>query len=200
MIREERAALVDALAGLPADSWDRRSLCPEWTVRDVVGHLIATARMTPVRFFTKMAGTGFKFHVMTARDSAAVTANRSPAELVDLYRAEIDARTSPPGPTMAMLGESIVHGEDIFRALGGYRPHPVAHVLAAADFFKGSDLLIGTKRRISGVTLRATDADWSTGTGPEVTGPAVALLLAMTGRDAALADLSGEGVAVLRGR
>jgi hypothetical protein len=50
------------------------------------------------------------------------------------------------------------------------------------------------------VTLRATDTDWSHGSGPEVTGPAIALVMAMTGRKAALDDLSGPGVDVLRSR
>jgi len=50
------------------------------------------------------------------------------------------------------------------------------------------------------VTLRATDADWSHGSGPEAAGPALSLLLAMTGRTAALDDLTGDGVAVLRSR
>jgi hypothetical protein len=47
---------------------------------------------------------------------------------------------------------------------------------------------------------RHHDADWRHGTGPEVSGPAIALVMAMTGRKAALDDLTGDGVAVLRER
>lgn len=47
---------------------------------------------------------------------------------------------------------------------------------------------------------RATDLDWSAGKGPEVTGAGEALAPAMTGRVVALADRSGDGVAVLGGR
>jgi hypothetical protein len=72
--------------------------------------------------------------------------------------------------------------------------------MRVADFYKGSNLIIGAKRRIDGVTLRATDADWSHGSGPEVSGPLLSLLMAMTGRKEALDDLSGDGVATLRGR
>jgi hypothetical protein len=93
-----------------------------------------------------------------------------------------------------------VHGEDVFRAVSGYRDHPVDRVIAVADFYKNSNLLIGAKRRITGVTLRATDTDWVHGAGPEVSGPAIALLLAMTGRKPPLDDLAGDGVAVLRER
>jgi hypothetical protein len=48
--------------------------------------------------------------------------------------------------------------------------------------------------------LKATDTEWSHGSGPEVAGPIVSLVLAMTGRKAALDDLSGDGVAELRSR
>jgi hypothetical protein len=80
------------------------------------------------------------------------------------------------------------------------REYPEEALTRVADFFKGSNLLIGAKRRIAGLTLRATDTGWTTGSGPEVTGPHLSLVLAMTGRSAALADLSGEGLATLRSR
>jgi hypothetical protein len=37
---------------------------------------------------------------------------------------------------VSWLGETIVHGEDVFRALGGYRDHPVAHLTAVADCYR----------------------------------------------------------------
>lgn len=60
--------------------------------------------------------------------------------------------------------------------------------------------LIGAKNRIAGVTLHATDTDWSHGSGPEVNGPLLSLVMAMTGRKVALNDLAGPGVEVLRSR
>ena len=48
--------------------------------------------------------------------------------------------------------------------------------------------------------LSATDTDWTHGDGPEVRGPMIALVMAMTGRPQVLDDLSGEGVATLRSR
>ena len=55
-------------------------------------------------------------------------------------------------------------------------------------------------KRIAGLRLQATDADWSTGDGPVVEGDTEHLLAAMTGRRQALASLTGEGVTVLQGR
>jgi hypothetical protein len=40
-----------------------------------------------------------------------------------------------------------------------------------ADFYAGSNMLIGAKNRITGLKLRATDAAWSHGDGPEAAGP-----------------------------
>jgi hypothetical protein len=93
-----------------------------------------------------------------------------------------------------------VHAEDIRRPLGIAHTYPVNDVTRIAAFYRGSNLLIGGKRRAAGLTLRATDADWSAGSGPEVAGPAISLVLAITGRPAALDDLSGEGLAALNQR
>ena len=93
-----------------------------------------------------------------------------------------------------------MHAEDIRRPLGIAHHYPVDALTRLADFYTGSNLLIGAKKRIAGLTLRATDADWSTGSGPEVAGPAIAIVMAMTGRKVALDDLEGDGVGALRAR
>ena len=51
-----------------------------------------------------------------------------------------------------------------------------------------------------GVRLAPTDLDWSHGSGPEVTGPAEAVLMAITGRASALGELGGPGLPVVAGR
>lgn len=45
--------------------------------------------------------------------------------------------------------------------------------------------------------MTATDIAWSFGTGAEVSGKAEAILMAVNGRDQAIADLAGAGVATL---
>jgi len=90
-----------------------------------------------------------------------------------------------------------VHGEDIRRPLGLQHQSPEAALVAVADSYRRSNLLIGAKRRIAGLRLQATDADWALGDGPEVAGPPRSLVLAMAGRKGAQADLTGEGLAVL---
>ncbi len=107
---------------------------------------------------------------------------------------------APPGPKLSWLGEALVHAEDIRRPLGIAHDYPLASVTAVTEFYAGSNVLIGGKRRVTGLTLKATDTDWSHGSGPVVEGPAVALMLATTGRKQALDDLTGPGVETLRTR
>ncbi len=61
------------------------------------------------------------------------------------------------------------------------RPEDAA-LVAGADNYSRTNLLIGTKRRITGLRLAATDVDWSTGTGPQAIGPLLFLIMAMSGR------------------
>jgi uncharacterized protein (TIGR03083 family) len=198
-IHAERRALIEDLRDLDPAAWSSPSLCSQWSVRDVVGHITATARLNPPKFVANLAKAGFRFHRMTATDIARETAGNTADQLAALTELA-DASTSPPGPVDAMLGEIIVHTQDIRRPLGIAHEYPIAAVTRVADFFAGSNVLIGGKSRAAGVTLKATDADWSRGSGPEVSGPALSLVLAITGRTAALADLTGPGVDLLTAR
>src|SRR5215470_18003261 len=196
-IHAERAALAEDLTSLSPDQWSSPSWCAGWTVRDVLGHLTATAKMTAPLFFVKFAGSGFRFGTMAARDIARETSG-SPADGLAEFRRVIDRKTSPPGPSDSWLGEVIVHSKDIRGPLGIAHAYPTDALVRVADFYKGSNLLIGAKGRIEGLTLTATDTNWSTGSGPEVSGPMLSLVMAMTGRSAVLPDLSGDGVDTLR--
>jgi hypothetical protein len=53
---------------------------------------------------------------------------------------------------------------------------------------------------LDGLRFEADDVDWTHGNGPIVSGAAEALLLAITGRRAALGLLSGDGVSTLSAR
>ncbi|HVB14523.1 MAG TPA: maleylpyruvate isomerase family mycothiol-dependent enzyme [Candidatus Dormibacteraeota bacterium] len=198
-IHAERRALAADLESLDDQGWATPSLCQLWSVRDVLGHLVAAAKMTPPKFIIGLAGAGFRFNAMTAKDVARETAGPVGDTLIH-FRSLITATSHPPGPVTAMLGEAVLHGEDIRRPLGIHREYPVETLTGVANFFKGSNLLLGSKRRIAGLTLQATDVDWSWGVGPEVRGPLSALLLAMTGRPAGLDDLAGAGLATLKPR
>ena len=199
VIHAERAALADDLAALTPARWSTPSLCTGWSVHEVLGHMTATATMTPLAFFGRMARAGFRFQTMARRNIDAQTADGPDATLAR-FRAAQDRSSGPPGPVDSWLGETLVHAEDIRRPLGISHAYPADALSRVADFYRGSNLLIGGKNRVTGLSLRATDTDWTAGSGPEVRGPMLALMLAITGRAAALDDLNGEGVATLRKR
>ncbi len=198
-IQAEREACADLFESLTPEQWSSDTWCKGWTVRDVAGHLIASTEQSPAVFFSRLAKAGFSFNKMVATD-AKRCGSGDPSNLAALMRAGALRRNHPPGPLTAMLGEAVVHAEDIRRPLGVSREIPEETLVTVANFYKGSNLLIGAKRRISGLRLEATDASWTNGDGPEVSGPLVSLVLAMTGRRGAYADLSGGGVETLTAR
>ena len=201
-IAAERGALAADLADLTPAQWDTPSLCPGWTVRDMVAHMSTTASMTPVKFFLGMAQAGFNFDKF-ANERIARHRGADPAATLAEFRGLQNSTSAPPGPKTSWLGEVVVHGADVRRPLGiphTYSPDAVRQVI---DFYKGSNMLIGSKNRVAGLSLHATDHNWAHGqAGPEarVEGPLLSLLLAMTGRAAACDDLNGPGVPTLRGR
>jgi uncharacterized protein (TIGR03083 family) len=199
IIHTERKALLADLESLTDAQWATPSLCEGWSVRDVVGHMTATATITPGKFFPGIIGSGFSFNKLQAKGIAAAL-GATPAETVSRFADRLTATTHPPGPIDTLLGETVLHAEDIRRPLGISHDYPAEALTRIADFYKGSNLIIGSKKRIAGLSLRATDVDWSTGSGPELSGPMLSLLQAMTGRKAALDDLSGEGVGTLKSR
>jgi uncharacterized protein (TIGR03083 family) len=152
-----------------------------------------------LNFYREMISAGFRFNVFADR-AAKRLASVGPDELVRRLRARTSTTNHPPAPVMAMLGEIVVHGEDIRRPLGLEHTSPEGALVAVADSWKNSNLLIGAKRRIAGLRLRATDSEWVHGDGPEVSGPLISLVLAMTGRKGAHPDLTGEGLAILANR
>lgn len=198
-IHGERKALASDLAALGDAQWAAASLCDNWTVRDVLAHMTATAKITPPAFFAKLAGSGFSLTKLQTRD-IAVERGASAADTLARFEAVTTSVKHPLGPIDTWLGEVVIHSQDIRGALGISHSYPMAAVMRVADFYKGSNLVIGAKRRIEGLALRATDAEWSHGSGPEVAGPMLALVMAMTGRKSTMDALAGDGVATLRSR
>ena len=199
VVHAERRALAADLADLTPEQWATPSLCTGWSVLDVLAHMVATAKETPPRFLVGMLTSGLRLSRMTEKRIAEERAG-GPAATLAAFRAVETATSAPPGPKLSWLGEALVHAEDIRRPLGIAHEYPVASVTAVTDFYASSNVLIGGKNRVAGVTLQATDTDWSHGSGPVVSGPARALMLATTGRKAALDELSGPGLETLRAR
>lgn len=195
----ERRDLADFLETLDLDQWQAQSLCPEWTVHQVVAHLISYDELSRLglvaRFLKGWLGPG-DVNAVGVQEYAT----RTPAELVALIRGHAVPRglTAGFGGAIA-LSDGLIHHQDIRRPLDAPREIPSDRLVAALHMALRSPRL-PARRNARGLRLVATDIDWSSGSGPEVTGPGEAVLMAIAGRPAALPDLKGPGLDTLAGR
>jgi uncharacterized protein (TIGR03083 family) len=200
-IADERRGLADLLAGLTAEQRAVPSLCTEWSVLEVIGHLVVPLQVSIPKFLLTLLVCGGNFDRANTH-LARGQAQRPYADLVDTLRRRADSQFVPPGAgPEAPLTDLLVHGLDICWPLG------ITHPVPAERRRKVLTYLAGTSPRsfvapgsLDGLRLHAADIDWSSGSGPTVSGDADALLLAMTGRSAALDHLTGEGAETLRSR
>jgi len=191
--RDERADLLDLLRSLAPEQWQHPTLCSGWDVRDVVAHVLGYDDLSGRQLLQRFAGGRWD----TDRINAAVLADfdgASPQQLLD----RLASHLRPRGLTAGMGGrigltDALVHHQDIRRPLGLPRQVPLDRVLVALPTALFAPVVQGI-RRVWDVRLVATDAQWSFGRGPQVRGPAEALLMTVAGRSAALEELEGPGV------
>ncbi|WP_020540414.1 maleylpyruvate isomerase family mycothiol-dependent enzyme [Nonomuraea coxensis] len=199
LVHAERAALAADLAALTEEQWATPSLCAGLTVREVLAHLTAGASLNSVRWMAGVIRCRFDFDKQVAM-RLAEQLGATAAETHARFRRVITSTTKPPLPVVAMLGETIVHAEDIRRPLGIRHNYPIETLTRTAEYYQGSDLVVAAKKRIVGLRLVADDGPFTTGSGPLVSGSTVALIMAMTGRAAYCDELDGDGVKILRDR
>lgn len=199
MACEERREFADLLAQLSPEQWDHSSLCELWRVRDVVAHVVSYDELKPLAVARRMARAGFVPSRANAIGVAEYTP-RSPEQLTELMHACIPPRglTASFGGMIALV-DGMIHQQDIRRPLGIPRDISPQRLRAVLDYSLSVPAVRGA-RRTRGVRLVATDMDWAHGSGPEVSGPAEALLMIMAGRRDALNQLCGPGKTILAQR
>lgn len=192
LARAERADLVDLLASLTPAQWDSPSLCAGWRVRDVVAHMFSYDELNWAGLVTRFVRGGILLRRVNAVGVAA-HAEHSPDDLLALARKHHQPRglTAAFGGKIA-LTDATIHHQDIRRPLGLPRQVPSDRLRIVLDFALTAPP-IGASRRVRGLTLVATDLDWTTGKGPVVEGPAEALLMAIAGRRGVASELTGPG-------
>lgn len=199
LARDERADLADLLSTLTPDQWRAPTLCDRWRVRDVVAHMFSFEDLG----IAGLIGQFLRGGLLPARVNAVGVAAYAEYSTDDLL-ARVKDHLQPRGLTAGFgcriaLTDGVIHHQDIRHPLGLPRAIPAERMLATLDFARTAPT-IGAARRIRGLTLTATDLDWTTGTGPAVAGPAESLLMAMAGRRATTAELHGPGQPILAGR
>jgi uncharacterized protein (TIGR03083 family) len=197
MAHHERADLAEFLATLTPRDWEAPSLCTRWSVKDVVAHVISYEELGTLGLVKRFAkGWIVRTNQVGVDEFAAL----SPQQLLEFLCNHLQPHGLTAGfGGMIALVDGTIHHQDIRRALGRPRTVPVDRLERVLGLVPGNPRL-GAGRRIRGLRLRATDIDWAHGRGPEVTGPGEALLMAMSGRPAALADLRGPGLDTLARR
>ena len=200
-VETERLELCLWLEQLEPSDWDAPSLCDRWSVRDVVAHLTLSTRTSTLDFVKGMLRYRGNFERMEAERATARAREFSSAELIEQLRAHASSTAHSVGSTpLDALSDLIVHGQDIARPLQRTLPTEPDRVCRALDHALASRWY-GAKKRLADVSLRATDTDYTSGTGAvEIHGPAIDLLLVATGRRAGLDTLAGTGIDEIRRR
>ena len=198
LVAQERSALGRLLAGLTDEQWEQPSLCDRWRVRDVAGHAIAWSD-TSLREVAAAVWRGRgRYNAMVYEAGRRRGARPTSVILADFDRLAASRRRPPiVGPNEALL-DILVHTQDIAIPLGLRHEMPADAAAHCAARAWRISFPFGVRRRLSGYRLEATDVDWAVGDGALVRGPVSALLLLVTGRRAALPQLTGEGVGRLQ--
>jgi len=199
LARGERTDLATFLATLTPDQWLAPSLCPGWTVRDVVAHMISYDALTTPALVWRFVRGGLSVNRINSL-GVERSARFSTGEIL----AQLNAHLTPSGLAAGFKGgiglvDGLIHHQDIRRPLGLARTVPADRLAPALDFALTAPTLRG-RRLTKGLQLIATDLDWRSGTGPEVRGSGEALLMAIAGRGGITSELTGPGVPQLTQR
>lgn len=173
------AALLDEL---PDARWDTPSLCEGWRVREVVAHLTMPVRYPMDRFMAELRECDGDFTRLSNRVAARDSGLPTQRLVEDLRDETMHGWTPPGGGQLGALNHVVIHSLDMTVPLGVARCSTDQSLRVVLD-----DLTLGGTHAhfgfdLDGLRLRATDIDWSFGSGRPVTGPGEALALLICGR------------------
>jgi uncharacterized protein (TIGR03083 family) len=200
----ESADLASLMDELDDAEFDRASLCDGWRVRDVVSHLLL-GHVTPMPTMVGLiARSGFNVPRASRLGSARYGSTHSVAELRAEWHEVVDGRVrkgiSRRISTKELFVDHLIHHQDIVRPLDRSRSIPAERLTAALDAMPTIGGFLKSKQRMRGLTWTADDVEWTFGSGPDVTGPAEALILLVSGRRTPIDEISGDGVSTVEER
>jgi uncharacterized protein (TIGR03083 family) len=201
MIVAERRHMADLFAGLTEEQLTRQSLCDAWTMHEVAAHLATYLRFGKLKILACLLAYAGDFAPGNQK-LARWYARRSTADLVEMLRRNAESRTTPPRSGYdPVLADLVLHDLDVRIPLGITRDIPEDRLAVTFCYLATAPspgYPFGT--RLRDLRFETTDTGWRTGAGAVVRGPAEAVVMAMSGRTAAWAGLSGDGVELLRHR
>ena len=186
-------SLADLLDGLPDSGWDTPSLCAGWRVREVVAHLTMPVRYSAEQFQAELHACEGDFTRLSNR-VASRDAGLPTTTLVDNTRDDMLHRWTPPGGgQIGALTHVVIHSLDITVPLGVPRRSPDETLGAVLEDLTRGGTHAHFGFDLGGLSLRATDIDWSFGTGAPITGAAEDLALLVCGRNLPPGRIDGNG-------
>lgn len=197
-IRQEIARLrrqfADRIESLDESAWNSASWCEGWRIRDVLSHLVQNAERTYRSLAVDLMRGGFRPD--RSMDKAAKRLGKVPVpELAHRLRTAAERELRLPGSSAAMgLTDVLVHSADAFKPLGLDADLPPADAPPALDALWGAGRVVVHAVPQRGRRFVATDVDWSRGSGPEVRGKGMDLLLLVANRRQVLPSLEGPGL------
>lgn len=190
----ERRSQVELYESLTDEQWRAPSLCSGWSVHELLAHTTMPFRYSLPRVLVEVVRARGDFDRMADRRARADAVELTPEQLVASLRDNVEHPWAPPGGgPLGALSHDVIHGLDAAAALGRddhASPERVALVLSGMR----PRHLAGFGVDLTGVELRATDADWSHGSGDVVRGRAQDLLLVLCGRPVRAERLEGDAV------
>ena len=189
------------LRGLSNEQWEHPSLCGEFTVREVIGHMLAATDASIWKVLRMLPAAGFSIDRVIVTLAKERVDGRTSQELIADFATHDPRRgLTRLFPLRSTFLERVVHHQDMRRPLAMPREIPEERLTAVLDVAVTGHNGVNSKKRATGLALRATDVDWSQGDGPVVEGTGEAILMALCDRPVAIEDLSGDGVEVLQAR
>lgn len=197
VVHTERRRLAADLSSLREEQWHLPSLCPGWSVHDVLAHLVDTARTTRLSFTRDLLAARLNFD-RANEHGIARQKRQDPQDTIEALKQAVVLTRTPPAKLATRLVEAIVHGEDIRRPLGITGTYPESAIAQALDYQLRTPVAFGGGReRVVGLRLidRKTGASW--GQGAEVEADSIDLLLVVSGRPVLQKRLTGIGASRL---
>ena len=197
-VAARRLQLAEWARSLDHSATDTPSWCDGWRVRDVLGHLVHLAEANQRTMVRDIVTRGPRPDRALGR--IATELGQGPVdELSDRLKAAAHGRFHALGtPPVVSLGEVLVHGSDMMRAISADDDADPTVVAPILRVYRRLGRVAFHAKSAAGVALVATDTQFRIGTGPEVRGRALDLLLLLANRRPVLPNLSGPGLDRLR--
>lgn len=193
-----RHQFADRIVALDETGWDEASWCSGWRVRDVLAHFVRNAESTPWSLMIDLLRGGFRPDYSVNKAAKRLRGVPVP-ELADrLHRAADEHLRSSGSSKPFGMGDVVVHSADAFRSFGEDVDVAPDVAVSVLDAYWDRARMVVHAAPHRGHRLVATDFDWSRGSGTEIRGRTIDLVLFVANRRQVILLLEGPGLGDLR--